>query len=100
MAVEPELARLRTENARLLRLLKMTPEQAAPPGPGQAGFFEAPPGLVDHGPHPEAKVAFSGALFAARADGSWLFLVWVRVEPRWAGSRGPGGWSVLAGVRR
>ena len=57
-AVEAELARLRAENARLLRLLKMTPEQAAPPGPGQAGFFEAPPGLVDDGSPPEVKVAF------------------------------------------
>jgi hypothetical protein len=66
--VEAELARLRAENARLLRLLKMTPEQAAPPGPGQAGLFEAPPGLVDDGSPPEVKVAFYGALFAARAD--------------------------------
>ena len=68
LAVEAELARLRAENARLLRLLKMTPEQAAPPGPGQAGFFEAPPGLVDDGSPPEANVAFFGALFAARTD--------------------------------
>ena len=67
-AVEAELARLRTENARLLRLLKMTPQQAAPPGPGQAGFFEAPPGLVDDGSPPEVKVAFYGALFTARTD--------------------------------
>ena len=66
--VEAELARLRTENARLLRLLKLTPEQAAPPGPGQAGFFEAAPGLVDDGSPPEVKVAFFGALFAARTD--------------------------------
>lgn len=62
------MARLRAENARLLRLLKMTPEQAAAPGPGQAGFFEAPPGLVDDGSPPEVKVAFFGALFAARTD--------------------------------
>ena len=60
--------RLRAENARLLRLLRMTPEQAAPPGPGQAAFFEAPPGLVDDGSSPEVKVAFYGALFAARTD--------------------------------
>jgi hypothetical protein len=66
--VEAELARLRAENARLLRLLKMTPEQAAAPGPGQAAFFEAPPGLVDDGSPPEVKVAFFGALFAARTD--------------------------------
>jgi len=66
--VEAELARLRAENARLLRLLKMTPEQAALPDPGQAGFFEAPPGLVDDGSPPEVKVAFYGALFTARTD--------------------------------
>ena len=43
-AVEAELTWLRAENARLLRLLKMTPEQAAPPGPGQAAFFEGADG--------------------------------------------------------
>jgi superfamily II DNA or RNA helicase len=63
-----ELARLRTENARLLRLLKLTRREAAPPGPAQAGFFEAPPGPVHAGSPPEAKVAFFGALFAARTD--------------------------------
>jgi len=67
-AVEAELARLRTENARLLRLLKLTSQQAAPPGPAQAAYFEAPPGLVDDGSPPEAKVAFYAALFAARTD--------------------------------
>jgi superfamily II DNA or RNA helicase len=67
-AVEAELARLRAENARLLRLLKLTPQQAAPPGPAQAAYFEAPPGLVDDGSPPEAKVAFYVALFAARSD--------------------------------
>ena len=36
-------ARLRAENARLLRLLELTPKQAAPPGPVQTGFFEARP---------------------------------------------------------
>lgn len=41
--VAGELARLRAENARLLRLLKLTERQAAPPGPAQAGFLEAPP---------------------------------------------------------
>jgi superfamily II DNA or RNA helicase len=67
-AVEDELARLRAENARLLRLLNLTPQQAAPPGPAQAACFEAPPGLVDDGSPPEAKVAFYAALFAARSD--------------------------------
>jgi superfamily II DNA or RNA helicase len=67
-AVEAELARLRAENIRLRNLLKMTPEQAAPAAPGQAAFFEAPPGMV-HNRSPEAaKVAFFGTLFAARTD--------------------------------
>jgi superfamily II DNA or RNA helicase len=67
-AVEAELARLRAENARLLRLLRLTPQQAATPGPAQAAYFEAPPGLVDDRSPPEAKVAFFAALFAARSD--------------------------------
>jgi hypothetical protein len=66
--VEAELARLRAENARLLRLLKLTPQQAAPPGPAQATYFEAPPGLVDDASPPDVKVAFYAALFAARTD--------------------------------
>ena len=66
--VEVELVRLRAENIRLRNLLKMTPEQAAAAAPGQAAFFEAPPGMV-HNRSPEAaKVAFFGALFAARTD--------------------------------
>ena len=36
--VAAELTRLRAENARLLRLLKLTPQQAAPPGPAQAAW--------------------------------------------------------------
>ncbi|HMH92880.1 MAG TPA: alpha/beta fold hydrolase [Streptosporangiaceae bacterium] len=66
--VVAELERLRTENARLLRLLKLSPEQAALPRPGQAGLFEAPPGPVHGGSSPAEKVAFFGALFAARTD--------------------------------
>jgi superfamily II DNA or RNA helicase len=66
--VEAELARLRAENARLLKLLRLTPQQAAPAAPGQAAFFEAPPGIVHHRSPQEAKVAFFGALFAARTD--------------------------------
>jgi superfamily II DNA or RNA helicase len=67
-AVETELVRLRAENARLLRLLKLTPQQAGPPGPAQAAYFEAPPGPVYDGSPPEAKVAFYAALFSARTD--------------------------------
>jgi hypothetical protein len=43
-AVEAELARLRAENARLLRLLKLTPQQAVPPGPAQAAYFRGTAG--------------------------------------------------------
>ena len=68
MRVEAELARLRAESARLLKLLRLSPQQAAPPAPGQAAFFEAPPGMVHHRSPHEAKVAFFGALFAARTD--------------------------------
>jgi superfamily II DNA or RNA helicase len=67
-AVAAELAWLRAENARLLRLLELTPEQAALPRPAQSGFFEAPPGSVHSGSTPQEKVAFFGALFAARTD--------------------------------
>lgn len=63
-----ELVRLRAENARLLRMLQLSRRQAAPPGPVQGGFFDAPPGPVhNESPNP-AKVAFFGALFAARTD--------------------------------
>jgi hypothetical protein len=34
---------LLAENARLLRLLELTPKQAAPSGPAQTGLFETPP---------------------------------------------------------
>jgi hypothetical protein len=61
-------ARLQAENARLLRLLELTPKQAAPPGPVQTGFFEARPGPVDRQSATEVKVDFFGALFAARTD--------------------------------
>ncbi|WAL64709.1 DEAD/DEAH box helicase family protein [Amycolatopsis cynarae] len=60
--------RLQAENTRLLRLLKLTPGQAAPPGPAQTGIFEARPGTVDRESAPETKVAFFEALFAARRD--------------------------------
>jgi superfamily II DNA or RNA helicase len=67
-AVAADLARLRAENARLLRMLELSPRQAAPPGPAQAGFFDAPPGPVHRDSPNDAKVAFFRALFAARAD--------------------------------
>jgi len=64
VAVAAELRRLRAENARLLRLLDLTATEAAPPGPAQAGFFDAPPGPVHANSAAEEKVAFFGALFA------------------------------------
>jgi superfamily II DNA or RNA helicase len=93
-ALIAELASLRAENARLLRLLKLTRREAAPPGPAQAGFFEAPPGAVHAGSPPEVKVAFFGALFAARTD---LYAV------RWDNVRtGQRGWlpAVRGGWRK
>jgi len=63
-----ELVRLRSENARLLKMLELSPRQAAPPGPAQAGFFDAPPGPVHRDSPNDAKVAFFRALFAARTD--------------------------------
>jgi hypothetical protein len=82
------------ENARLLRLLELTPKQAAPPGPVQTGFFEAPPGPVDRQSPPEAKVDFFGTLFTARTD---LYAV------RWENTRaGKAGWlpAVRGGWRK
>ncbi len=63
-----EVTRLRNENARLLRLLDLTPAQARPPGPTQTAIFEAAPGAVHLGSPPPAKVAFYAALFGARTD--------------------------------
>jgi hypothetical protein len=64
-AIAAELAQLRAENARLLRLLELAPQQAAPPGPAQAAYFEAPPGMVHDGSPPDAKVAFYGRSITA-----------------------------------
>ena len=40
-AVAAELERLRAENARLLKMLELSPRQAAPPGPTQASIERA-----------------------------------------------------------
>ena len=63
-----QVAHLRSENARLLRLLDLTPAQARRPGPVQTGIFDAAPGSVDLGSSPSVKVAFFAALFGARTD--------------------------------
>jgi hypothetical protein len=93
-ALAVELSRLRAENARLLRLLNLTRQEAAPPGPWQSGLFEAPPGLVHADSAPEAKVALFGALFATRTD---VYAV------RWENTRtGKAGWlpAVRGGWRK
>lgn len=61
-----EVVRLRAENARLLRLLELTPRQSQPPGPTQAAIFDAQPGPVHAHSPAAAKVAFYAALFRAR----------------------------------
>ena len=45
-ALGEEVARLKAENARLLRLLELSPREARPPGPVQTGIFDASPGPV------------------------------------------------------
>jgi hypothetical protein len=92
-AVAAELAWLRAENARLLKMLELSPRQAAPPGPAQAGFFDAPPGLVHQDSPTDAKVAYFRALFAARTD-----LYATRIENSRTGWKGwlpavRGGWQ-------
>ena len=89
-----QVARLRAENARLLRLLELTPQQARPPGPEQTAIFDDLPGPVHAGSPPAAKVAFFAALFAARPD---VYAV------RWENARsGKSGWmpAVRGGWRK
>ncbi|MGH3257281.1 MAG: TOTE conflict system archaeo-eukaryotic primase domain-containing protein [Streptosporangiaceae bacterium] len=92
-AVDAELARLRAENVRLLKMLELSPRQAEPPGPAQAGFFDAPPGPVHKDSPGDAKVAFFRALFAARTD-----IYATRIENSRSGWKGwlpavRGGWQ-------
>ncbi|TDD66381.1 helicase [Jiangella aurantiaca] len=75
----------------------MSRADRTPPGPAQTGIFEAAPGSVHASSPPEAKVAFFGALFAARQD-----LYATRWENQRTGRSGwlpavRGGWS--RGVR-
>src|SRR4051794_486881 len=84
-ALRDEVVRLRAENARLLRLLELTPRDARPPGPVQTGVFDAAPGPVHAGSTATAKVAFFAALFGARPDVYAL---------RWENARsGRSGWT-------
>ena len=60
-----QITKLRSENARLLRLLELTSSEARPPGPVQTGIFDTVPSAVHAGSLPAAKVAFYAAMFAA-----------------------------------
>jgi hypothetical protein len=75
-ALHDQVKELRAENARLLRLLELTPRQARPPDPAPDGIFDADPGVVHAGSSPALKVAFFRALFAALFAGTLvLFLL-------------------------
>ena len=66
--VAGELRSLRAENARLLRLLKLTRQEAAAPGPCAGRVLRGAAGAGACRVAAEAKVALFGALFAARTD--------------------------------
>lgn len=68
VGLRAELDRVRGENARLRRLLRLGPGEDAPPGPAQTGLFDAVPGSVNNDSPAPVKVAFYRALFAARTD--------------------------------
>ena len=68
-ALTAELASLRAETGLLLRLLKLTRREAMPPGPAQAGLFDALSGIVHAASSLEAKVAFFSAMFAKVGTG-------------------------------
>jgi superfamily II DNA or RNA helicase len=82
---QDELESLRAENARLRRLLELTPEQARMPKPAQTGLFLDRPGPVTGSSSGADKVRFFRALFASRTD---------VYATRWENARtGRSGWS-------
>jgi superfamily II DNA or RNA helicase len=85
LSPQDELAALRAENARLRRLLELTPEQARLPKPAQTGLFLERPGPVTGSSSGPDKVRFFRTLFAARTD---VYAI------RWENARtGRSGWS-------
>lgn len=89
-----ELVRLRTENARLRRLLELTPKQARPPAAAQTGLFLDRPGPVTADSSGRDKVRFFRSLFVARTD---------VYATRWENARtGRSGWvpAVAGGWRK
>jgi hypothetical protein len=80
-----ELESLRAENARLRRLLDLTPEQARLPRPAQTGLFLDRPGPVTGSSSGPDKVRFFRTLFMSRTD---VYAI------RWENARtGRSGWS-------
>ena len=89
-----QVLQLQVENARLERLLELTPQEARLPDPAQTAIFDVAPGAVHAGSSPESKVRFFRALFAARTD--------VHAK-RWENARsGKSGWmpAVRGGWRK
>ena len=89
-----QVLRLRMENARLLRLLELTPQEARLPDPAQTAIFDLDPGSIHAGSSPTTKVRFYRALSAARTD------VYAQ---RWENARsGKSGWmpAVRGGWRK
>ena len=48
-ALRRQVLHLRTENARLLRLLELTPQEARLPDPAQTAIFDVDPGPIHAG---------------------------------------------------
>ena len=63
-----QVLQLREENARLLRLLELTPQEARLPDPTQTAIFDVAPGAVHAGSSSATKVRFFRTLFAAHTD--------------------------------
>ncbi len=68
VGLERRLRELEVENARLLRLLRLTREEARLPDSAQTALFDRAPGQVDARSDPVTKVAFFRAMFGARTD--------------------------------
>lgn len=93
-ALRDEVARLRAETTRLNALLRLSPAEAGPPDPAQAGGLDSPNGLISATSAPSAKVDFFAELFSARRDAYAV---------RWESVRtGRSGWmpAVAGGWRR
>lgn len=73
--VSGELESLRSENARLRKLLKLTDAEAGAAHGTQTAWFDKSPGPVQATSSPQAKVEFYAALFGARRGEPPLMVV-------------------------